>query len=511
MAATSTRGLATRRLLVTLGAVLAVGWGSGCGWPFRRAPLRVVVESVPGTLDPHRQNQIVSWAIVANVCEGLVGFTGDMRLEPVLAEGWERLDTERVRFRLRKGVVFHDGSKLGAGDVVASFERARASPVPGIQHHLIGIRAVRAEGEDTVLFETDGPAPTLLNRLAYLFIVPRTQATEREIAQPIGTGPYRVAGRDADGTVRLEAFAGWRGRPQVGRAEFRGEPDGSRAVAALLRGEVDVLRRLPDERLPEVTRARGVRAQVQPGMQVRLLVTVPGAAKGAARRALADPRVRRAMLHAIDRQRLVDEGFRGNGTVASQFVHPVVFGFDPSIAPLPYDPRRARELLAEAGFGAGFAVELGHGELPWQAVAPIVEDLERVGLQVKVRPLPFPELLAQARDIPLLYYGRSCTIGDAQDFLDALLHTPDPARGYGTENWGGYSNPRADQAIEAAGRELDPARRLVLLQQAQRVVLEDLPVLPLVIRWNYLGLSDRIEVPSRYDEWLVLADFRWRS
>lgn len=504
-------GVATRRLALTMGLALAVAWGGGCGWPFRRAPLKVVVEHAPGTLDPHRQNQVVSWVILSNVCEALVRFSADMRLEPALAEAWERPDPQQVRFHLRQGVRFHDGSTFGAGDVVASFERARSSSVPGIQHHLVGIRAVWAEDEATVVFETESPAPTLLNRLTYLFIVPRGQAAEGEISVPLGTGPYRIVGRKTDGTVRLAAFSSWRGRPPVSRAEFLGEPDGNRGVAALLRGQVDVLRRVPDERVAEVMRARGVRAQVQPGMQVRILVTVPRAATGIARRALADPRVRRAMLHAIDRQRLVDEGFRGNGTVASQYVHPVVFGYDPSIGPLPYDPRRARDLLAEAGFANGFAVELAHGQLPWNAVAPLVEDLEKLGLRITVRPLPFADLLARAHEIPLLYYGRSCTTADAADFLDSLLHTPDPGRGYGAENWGGYSNPRVDRALEDAGRELDPARRLSLLQEAQRVALEDLPILPLAIRWNYLGLSDRIDAPSRYDEWLYLGDFRWRN
>lgn len=499
------------------GATVALGLGfvlvlsTGCGRMSHRAPLRVLLESMPDTVDPHRHNEVVAWAMLCNLYDGLVGFSGDMRLEPVLAESWEQISETEIRFHLRAGVSFHDGSSFGADDVVASFERARSGAERGIQHHLLGIRAVRAEDGLTVVVETEEPAPTLLNRLTYLFIVPASHAAEEEITTPIGTGPYRFLGRDPDGTVHLESVVSWRGSPEVGRVDFLAEPNADRAAGHLLAGDADVVRNFPEAQLAEVVHARGVRTQVQPTMAVRILVTVPGAAHGEAGRALADPRVRRAMVHAIDRRLLVERAFGGSGGVATQFVHPKVFGYDPGIEPLAYSPARARQLLAEAGFEGGFQVELGHAQLPLRSLSPLIEGLAQVGIRVTGRPLPLSELLDRASEIPLLYYARTCTTADASDFLDSLIHAPDPARGYGTENWSGYSNAEVDRLIEAAGHELDPSRRLALLQRVQRLALDDMPILPLVINWTYLGLSDRIEAPSRFDAWLWVANFRWRQ
>lgn len=504
------RGVNVRGAAVAVGLAYVLVMPAGCGGRNHRTPVRIVLESMPGSLDPHWHNEVVTWSTLSNVYDGLVGFSADMRLQPALAQSWEHVNSTQVRFHLRAGVPFHDGSIFGADDVVASFERARSARKRGIQHHLVGIRAMRAEDDLTLVVETEKPAPTLLNRLTYLFVVPKGEATEAEISAPIGTGPYRFVGRDPDRTIHLEAADGWRGRPEVARVDFLAEPDDERAAAQLLAGEADLIRRVPEAQLAEISHARGVRTQVQPAMAVRILVVVPDAARGEARRALTDPRVRRAMLHAIDRRRLVEEVFGGNGTVASQYVHPKVFGYDPGVAPLAHDPARARKLLAEAGFADGFELELGHGQLPPQAVLPLIESLAEVGIRAVDRPFPFAELIDSTPDVAVLYYARTCTTADASDFLDSLIHTRDPARGYGAENFARYSNAEVDRLIEESDHELDPSRRLALLQEAQRLALDDMPVLPLVINNTYLGLSGRIEVPSRFDAWLWAAAFRWR-
>jgi peptide/nickel transport system substrate-binding protein len=495
---------------VALGLLSLSGFLAACGNGRHGEPVRVVMENTPRTLDPHHHNEVVIWSVLCNVCEGLVRFSQDMRLEPALATSWEQIGPTTVRFHLRTGVAFHDGTPLTAGDVVASFERARNDPRSGIRHQLVGILKMSAPDPATVLVKTDGPAPTLINRLAFLFIVPAAQAAEEDISAPIGTGPYRFVARDADGGVRLAAYDGWNGEPEVRSVVFSGVTDDADRARALFAGQADVVRRMPEAELQDVRLYRGIRTEVQPGISVRIIVTCPQAAHGPARRALADPRVRRAMLCALDRRGIVDRVFRGDGVVATQYVHPVIFGFDPTIGAVPFDPGRARELLAEAGFADGFEVELAHGQLAPEAVEPIIDDLARVGIRVTDRPLPFSDLIQHASEHPLLYYGRSCTTGDASEFLDPLLHTRDAARGYGAENWGGYSNPQVDALIEEAGRELDRGRRLDLLHRAQRLALEDMPILPLAIRWSTLGLSGRIEVPTRYDEWFWVAGFHFK-
>lgn len=490
---------------------LATGMAAACGGG-RQAPLEVTLDRVPSTLDPHHHNELVGWSLLCNFYDALVRFSPEMRIEPALAESWSVLDGNRVRFVLRHGVRFADGTPFGSADVVASFERALRVPQSGIKHQLVGIRRAVADGDGAVIFETASPAPTLVNRLAFLFIVPRTEADRPEITRPLGTGPYRFVDRRRDGSVVAQGWAGWQGMPDIRSVVFSFVENEEERGSRFLAGGVDVSARVVDDALGDIHRRQGLRVEPQPSLVVQLLVVAPQAATGETARALADPRVRRAMLLAIDRAGIVGRVFRGNGAVASQYVHPVVFGYDPDVSALPYDLPGARRLLAQAGFGNGFSVDLAHGSIPPAYVGELVDDLGRLGIRVRPTQYSLTELLrrAQAGELPLLTYGRACTTGDASEFLDSSVHTRDAGRGLGLENFSGASDPATDALLEGADRELDPGRRLALLQQAQRRVLDALPILPLTLRSEFVGVSARVDVPVRYDGWLRVAGFRWR-
>jgi peptide/nickel transport system substrate-binding protein len=472
----------------------------------------VTLDRVPSTLDPHHHNEIVGWSLLCNFYDALVSFSPEMKIEPGLAESWSVLDGNRVRFVLRRGVRFADGTPFTSADVVASFARALRDPRSGIKHQLVGILRAVADGDGAVVFETAAPAPTLVNRLAFLFIVPHAEATIPEITRPIGTGPYRFIERRRDGAVVAQGWAGWHGMPNVGNVVFSFVENEEERGTQFLAGGVDVSAGVVDDLLGDIDRRQGLRVEPQPNLLVQLLVVAPQAASGEARRALADPRVRRAMLLAIDRAGLVRRVFRGNGSVASEYVHPVVFGYDPDLSVVPYDPPQARRLLAQAGFANGFSVGLAHGSIPPAYVAELVDDLGRVGIRVQPTEYSLSELLRRARagELPLLTYGRACTTGDASEFLDSSVHTRDVERGLGLENYSATSDPETDALLDAADRTFDPGRRLVLLQQAQRRVLDGLPILPLTVRSEFVGVSARVDVPIRYDDWLWVAGFRWR-
>jgi peptide/nickel transport system substrate-binding protein len=230
------------------------------------------------------------------------------------------------------------------------------------------------------------------------------------------------------------------------------------------------------------------------------------------RAALSDPRLRRPLLLACNRTDLVRQVLRGNATVAAQYVHPAVFGYDPALEPIPADADEARRLLRAAGFPSGFTVQLGYGAGVGEIATRIAADLARVGVAVVPLELPYPELVEQARahKVPLVYHGWSCVTGDASDFFEPLIRTRDAARGLGLENYSGYSNRGLDALLERADREQDRDRRLAYLQEAQRRVLVDLPILPLTFRWWYIGISNRVDIVVRHDGWLRVADYSWR-
>jgi len=480
--------------------------------PARDAAL-VAFDDVPASLDPHLQNHFVAGSVLGNICDALLRFSPTMQLEPALAIGWELLDERTWSIKLRPGVRFHDGSLFTAADVVHSLERARLHPGSLVKHYLVGVERIEAVDELTVELQSTGPAPDLLNRLTFVLIVPEETAGDAEIIRPVGTGPYRYVEQRADGSLVVEAVQGWRGLAEVRSARFVFFEDGSSAADELLAGRVDLLHIVPDDRIAAVTTRPDLMLVPQPRLAVQLLRVVPGAASGRTREALEDVRVRRALLLALNRTEWVNSVFRGNATVASQYVHPVVFGYDPGIGVERHDRVEARRLLVEAGFADGFDVTLGHGFANPGTIAAIVEDLAAIGVRVHVRAAPFQLILEEARGgaLPLVFYAWACSTGDASDFLNSSVHSRRPDSGLGAENYSGYSDPETDALIGLAEVEREPEARRGLLQRAQRRALAAHLVLPLTTPWAYLGVSRRLVVESRHDDRIWLASYRWRT
>ncbi len=484
-----TRDWALGPALIAVVLVLTV---CGCARQAAR-PLVIAFGDAPVTLDPHASNRNVAWSVLSSFYDPLVSLSPELKPQPALAASWERDGPNRWRFRLRPGVTFCNGEPLTANDVVASFERARSLPSSAVSQYLVGVRSVAADGGSAVLVETDGYQADLLNRLSFILVIRAADAGPGLITAPIGTGGYRFAGVRKDGSVLATAWSGWRGRPDCQNVVFEFCGTGAEAARRLLAGKADVCHLIPDDWIPEVARSTTLRLEQQPRLAVQLLAVDLQAAQGEARRALADPRVRRALLLALDRSSWVARLFRGNGAVASQYVHPAVFGYDPALSPLPFDPDEAKRLLAQAGFPDGFKVNLGYDVAGAAVADAIVSDLAKVGVQVERRP--------GQRDAALLYFAWACSTGDASDFFESLV------RNAGSR---GFDDPRTDALLDAAGREADSVKRLDLLQQAQRRTLELLPLLPLTIRWGTKGVSPRVAVVIRYDEREDVAAFHWR-
>lgn len=501
-------GLTMRHFLPGVAVGLVV-LATGCGFLREEKAVVVAQQTQPSTFDPHLANETVVSSTLSNVVEGLVRFSPYLEVQPALAVRWEQESPTAIRFWLRRGVVFHNGQELTARDVVASVLRARDHPRSQLKHLVRHVAEVTAADPLTVVMRTTGPAPTLFKRLVFVAVVPADQAKEDEIRIPIGTGPYRIVKRQGT-SLEIKAVAWWGGAPQVKRARFVFEEDDERRTSVFLAKKVDVCVWLRKEDVPEAARQKDLRVVQQPRLAVQLLALSPRAASGDAARALADVRVRRALLLALNRQRLVEEVAHGDAVVASQLVHPLVFGYDPSLPPVPHDPEKARALLAEAGFAAGFTLRLGAGVGAEPAVRIVQEEWGKVGVRVELEFLPFPEVLARARDgrLPVIFFARTCTTSDASEFLDPQAHSFDPEHGWGQENYPRMADPEVDRLLEEASRELAEEKRRTLLQLAQRRVLEQGYYLPLVIRWFYLGMPSWLRFQPRYDQFLFLADFQ---
>jgi peptide/nickel transport system substrate-binding protein len=504
------RGARAARFLGAVVVACATVLALSCRRAPRDGTLSVGLNRAPLTFDPHFHNDAVTWSFLANFYDGLVRFSADLRVRPALAVRWEHVEPSLWRFTLRPDAHFSSGARVRAADVVASIRRGRDDPRSNVRHYLAGIVRATAPDDATVVIETDGPSPTLLNRLVFLMVIPERDVGTSELTAIDGTGAYRLVSSVPGGSAEAVRWPSWHAAGDIERVRFVFYPDELALMAAFVKGDLDVARQLPEDQLGDLRSLPGLGAELQPRLQVQMLAVCPQAAAGETARALASPMVRRAMLLALDRSRYVREVYRGNGVVASQFVQPVVTGYDPAIEPVPYDPEQARTLLRQAGFAHGFPVRLlctgGQRE-----VGPIVEDLRRIGLAVEPVEVPWNDLLQRARDhrSELTLFGWACSTGDASDFLDAFGHSPAPARGLGTENYSSYADPSTDELISAADREMIPEKRLGLLQAAQRRLLANLPILPLTVRFGHLGVSARVQVVARHDQWLVVEAFHW--
>lgn len=462
-------------------------------------PLRVGLHVAPASLDPHEQNEFLTFGVLSNVYEGLTALSPALRVEPALAESWHSLDDRTWRFRLRQGVVFHDGRPLTAADVVFSLHRARRLPASEFKSYLAAMESAREVAPDEVEIVTQRPNAVLLARLAFVLIVPHDSPVP--ISAPVGTGPYRLLDSGPSLPLHFSAFdRHWNGSPRERAVELDVIKDPDR-TQALLEGRTDLLLEVEPGQV-EAIRAAGLRVVSSPGPAVDVLQMRTDAPP------FRDVRVRRAVTLALDRQALVDRVLLGHGAPAGQLVSRNVFGFDPALAPSSRDVPAARRLLAEAGYASGFDVDLEFRRE--RGIDELARQLGEAGVRVRPQPHHWHELinrLAQGR-VRFAFLALVSDSGEAGDVFDSTVHTRDIVAGFGDSNDTGYSNPALDALIESTGRtaRLDERRRL--LQNCMRLTMRDLPLVPVFERNLIWGVGRGIAFEPRADGRVLLRDIR---
>lgn len=482
-----------RRLLA---AALPLLWALGaCRTPTpasTRRPLRIGLPRAPLGLDPHLSNEFVSFEVACNVFEGLTALDGSMAVRPALAESWTSPDDATWHFRLRPGVRFHDGRPVQAADVAFSLERARRHPRSEFGNYLASVSSVKVLDTQTLEVVAEPTENLLLNKLAFVLVVPR-DSPER-IEQPVGTGPYRVARIEADGSLSLEAFEGyWGPRAAEPRVRLEVVPDHAKGLERFLAGDLDLLTELDPAAIPRVQARPGLRVVTAPSPSVDVLLMKLRESP------FADPRVRRAASLALDRAAVVAEALQGQGRPAGQLVNPRVFGYDPGLAVPRRDLAQARRLLAEAGYPRGFDVDLEFS--PGQRVETLARQLSEAGIRARPVPRPWPELLHRfdAGQVLLCHSRFISDCGDASDLLESTFHSPEPQRRFGATNEQGYSNPELDALIESVQRVRLRLDRLELLQRCMRLLARDLPMVPVLVRNDVWALRSELAWTPRAD------------
>jgi len=469
-------------------------------------PLRIAVHSEPLALDPHLRNEQLTFGTLSNVFDALTRFDARSKVGPALAVQWENPDDLTWIFHLRPYVKFHDGRALGADDVVFSLRRARTLAGSDVTSYVVAVAEARAIDPLTVEIKTTRPYPLLLNKLAFVLIVP--SGSPDVIREPVGTGAYRLVPSAPGVAVTLEAFADfWGGQAAEPAVELIAEPNAERRVERLIAGDVDVAQELSADLLPRVEQSAGCKVLRQDSLEVAYLSLRIGEAP------LADLRVRQAIDLALDRQALVDRLLGGHGSPLGQVAGRNIVGSDPDIGVTARDLPRARALLAAAGFPSGLDLEMETRPGRHADAEALAAQLAGAGIRLRTRELAWTDLYPRllAGEVGIYLGGIICATADASDFFDAKAHSRQPERGYGTSNFSRYSNPVLDRLIEDSNNTFDLLDRRKRLQACMRLAMADLAYIPLYTASQLYGVRAGVEWRPRNDGFILARDIRRRG
>ncbi|MCE3249301.1 MAG: transporter substrate-binding protein, partial [Geminicoccaceae bacterium] len=434
--------------------------------------------------------------------ETLTVIDADLSLRPVLATSWQLIDPTRWRFELRQGVSFHDGTPLSAGDAVFSIERARAEGSE-LATYTSSIAAVTAVDDDTVEIATRHPDMLLPVNLRQIAILSKAWAERHGIANarpyaqgapPLdhanGTGPFMLESHETGRRTVLVRNPHWWGSAEfphnLDRIVWSIVPGPKERLALLLSGQTDFIQDPPLEALSSIRSRRGLRLAETGELRVLLLGMNQGTPElhsgdVAGANPFKDKRVRQALYQAIDIDAIRDDVMAGLAIPTAITVPPGVNGYAPELDQrLPYDLERAKALLAEAGYAEGFGVTLdcpNNRNLNDEAICRAVAfQLGAIGIRVKVDAQPkevhFAKLFERRTDFYLLGYLTPSF--DSALHLRELYHSQ-------AGRWGatGYANPALDALIERVDATLITYARDALIEEAWRIILGDVIVIPL--------------------------------
>jgi len=434
------------------------------------------------TFDPANYRDRETETVLRNMFDGLVTRTPDGKVVPQIAESWKALSPTEWEFKIRKGIVFHNGETLTAEDVVFTFQRIiKEGAINGqtaARKGLLGpIEQVESTDEYTVVFKLKEPFPVILQALCHQQIIPKDYyeevGLEGFLEKPVGCGPFKFVEGKLDDRVVMVRFDDYYGGspeitpvgpPKLKRVIFRMIPELSTAVAALKTGEVNIIQRVPEDMIEDLNQDESIQVKEAKGTRVYAIEInnkMPP---------FDNPKVRKAFNHAIDMDKIIKELYKGYAVRLPGPMLPYAFAAHPDLKPYEYNPEKAKQLLQEAGV-KDLKVVIDTEPFREEEALVIAEMLKDVGIDASVRKWEWSVLKAKikegSRQIYLTDWGNAYL--DPFDFLNPKLKTG------GRGNYSFYSNPEVDELLEKAGKEIDEEKRKELYYRAQEIIYNDAP------------------------------------
>jgi peptide/nickel transport system substrate-binding protein len=462
-------------------------------------------------LDPHLATGIWAIPITFNLYDLLTHRRPDGRLAPGLATEWKLLSPTIWQFKLRPGAKFHNGEPLTASDVKFSIDRTYDPnvKVSSVRTTFLTVDRIEAPDPLTVLFHTKQPDPLMPARLAFYggHIMPKRYfeavGAETFNLKPVGSGPVKFVEWIKDERVVFDAFRDyWDGKIDADRVIFRPIPETAPRIAALLKGEVDLITKLPPDHVDRV--ARHPTTKVAHALYAGLYVLAVNSKVPP----LNDPKVKQALSLAIDREAILKELWRGQGIIPNG---PIAKGdrhFDDALPPLRHDAVLARQRLKEAGYKGEeiiFQSTVGLVSNDKAMAEAIVAMWRDIGVNARLEMIEASVRAQLAREKSfkgIFWSDPVSTLGDPDGMMWRLL-----GPGGFLDYW---RHPRFDELGKTAQSSIDEKFRGEAYKEMTKIFLEHLPWIPIIQPVESYGLQRYVDWRPHPNQFIEIRRFNFR-
>jgi peptide/nickel transport system substrate-binding protein len=475
------RSQACIQLLISIIALF-----SGCRSSSTERPpgyLVVGIESFPLQLDPRYATDANSVRIGNLIYNSLLRADEKSQLRPELAETWRMPDEQTYVFDLRKGINFHDGKPLTAADVKYTYESIRdpnnRSPKRGL---LKPLQSIEQSGTYQLRFHLGSPHAPFVEQFT-LGIVPTGSSSAGASIPPAGSGPFELTRIASGETVFLKANAHyWQGTPSLAGLVFKSVPDAMVRVLEFKKDSIDFMQNdLEPDMLPWIAKNTNADLGAHQGTTYQYIginLTHP---------ILQDKKVRQALAHAVDRERIIRHLLKETAIAANSLLSPLNWAHSNNARSWLYDPARAKQLLDEAGFrdpdGDGplprfrLSFKTTNIDLRRRIAEALKEQLQQVGIELEIRSYEWGTFFSDVKKGNFHLYSLAWVgIMDPDVFFQIFHSASVPPNG---DNRGRYSNRQVDRLLEQGRTTNDVTARKLVYRQVQDILAEDLPYVPL--------------------------------
>jgi peptide/nickel transport system substrate-binding protein len=501
----------SRRDFLKRGAALGVGAMAGPyisrdAFAASRDRVTIYHSSVADSLNPYAHSSSPIYGNWQHVIEPLIEMDYTKKdYVGVLAESWE-FQGKRWVFKLKKGIKFHNGTNLTSKDVAFSIDRMKNDKASLQGPNFKDVTEVQTPDDQTVIFVMKEANAIFLDRLENRFILSKAAADkygDKLDQNPIGTGPYKYVSYQRGGNfvfTRNDDY--WGGKADIKEVVFRKVTEDAARIAALEAGQADFINNVPVHEVARLQRHSRVKIDQIEGLRMFFL------AFNVAHKPFENKLVRQAVNYSVDAPAIVKNIFDGIGYPINGPVGANVIGADPKLKRYPYNPGKAKELLAQAGFPNGCDVPLYYsaGRYPndREVCQVVAAQMVKGGFRVELISQEWAQFWGKegvnGGRLPFYYIGRG-SLTDADTLYDQYFRT-------GTTKRANYSNPELDRLIEDQQKTPDQKKRIALLQQAGKILMEEVPFVPLYNLADIYGAARNLIWKKRPDEKILGWDMK---